>query len=125
MEVAFQLPEHKFQVSDFVRFTRDYDHAGFLIIGQVFRIDGGGKWELNNGNPVIDVDNYQYAIVCQVGSLSIVGATIRPGTIIIQDIEEVDEYAEKIEYNGVVWTEDSPENLDERIYAWEAANPNP
>jgi hypothetical protein len=44
---------------------------------------------------------------------------MRPGTFAIADVEELDECGEKWDYQGEVWTVDTPQNISQRWKDWD------
>ena len=115
MDIVVSVPDHKFKVGDFVRFTQNRYISGFLVIGQVYAVVGSGGWyRYNSDMPIVNAEEYCYHVACQEGCLKTDGSPLRPGTIIMPDVEELDEIGQLVQYDGKVWEPDSPDNIDER-----------
>lgn len=126
MEVKLVLPDPKFKVGDFLHYTKRDGVKGFDYTVRVHAIEAKGSWEFSpstsccEGKPYVEVEEFIYYMTCQEGCLTTKGTPVRPGTFTMGDVEEMDEVAEKIEYNGNVWSPDTPDNIGERWEEWKS-----
>ena len=117
MKIEIEIPDPKFKVGDFLRYTEKEGLSGFLVIGRVQVLLFHGSWGYcgRHKKPAIAVDEARYSLVVQEGSLTTKKTVLRPGMIQWCLFSDIDTYAEKIEYTGKVWEGDTIYNIGERI----------
>ncbi len=114
MDIIITIPDHKFKVGDIVRYTKSKHVDGFLCFGRIEAVRAEGNWYCLDGLPRIVTTESVYEITCQEGCLTTAKTPIRPGTCLTADTITLDEFGEKVEYVGKIWTADTTENIMER-----------
>ena len=116
MKIEIEIPNPKFEVGDFIRYTEKGGLSGFLVIARIQDIRLEGIWGYHSGQkPWMDIEDSHYEVVVQEGSLTPEKTPLRPGTLLCPHYLDVHTYAEKIEYAGKVWEGDTIYNINERI----------
>ncbi len=123
MKVTIDIPDPRFKVGDFVAWDD--------LVVHVVKMNYQGQWDVSYhgiGDFVavapqaeVRMEKCLYIVIVQPGSKNTKGVLMRPGTILLPYIAELDEVGSAACCPSRVVGSDTVENVFDRQEAWEAA----
>ena len=121
MKLTVEIPDPKFKIGDFVRYTRSASGAGMDITVQI--VDVAATWRVDwdqRSGAAVRSGEATYVEAVQEGSAGASGAVIRPGTCFVSPVPDLDEWGEAVDYQGRVWEVDRrDEQIVSRLRNWD------
>jgi hypothetical protein len=106
MKLEIDIPDHRFQLNDIVRLILPVKEQFALIVGKIHDVTTNAVMSYVQGcGLTCGILSHRYYIVVQEKSISVVGWTIMPGTVLSLEVGQVDALAEKMGYNGHVYSQ--------------------